>query len=69
MNDLIEQYKAQIEALQKELERTQNRLGKAQVLITEMYDKMLEYKVQNLDSAIVDLSIQSDEEFFNITAS
>jgi hypothetical protein len=66
MDELKEQYKAQITALQAELERTQNRLGKAQVLITEIYEKMLEYKVQNLDNEIVDGSLQSDEEFFNI---
>lgn len=35
MNELNEQYRAQIEALQKELERTKKRLKKATALIQE----------------------------------
>ncbi|MCH4828253.1 MULTISPECIES: DUF5320 domain-containing protein [Flavobacterium] len=38
MAELMEQYKAQIEALQKELERTKKQLKEATVLIQELHD-------------------------------
>ena len=79
MNDLMEQYKQQIVALQAELERREAqelitnaemnrmraRLGKAQALLVEMYHELVVNNIEVLEPVILQ---QSDEEFFNIVA-
>ena len=55
MNDLILQYKAQIEALQKELAKKNTIIDNANSLITELYEAMKVEQRANFDG--------TDEEF------
>lgn len=48
MNDLIEEYKAQIQALRCELERKNQQIAKANELITELYEAMKDEHHENL---------------------
>lgn len=49
MNDLLEQYKAQIEALQKELEKKNQQIEHANSLISELYVAMRKEQLSNFD--------------------
>ena len=49
MNDLLEQYKAQIEALQKELEKKNDYILKAREIINALYDVMIEEQTNNIE--------------------
>ena len=49
MNDLLQQYKAQIEALQKELEKKNAIIAHANALITELYEVMKAEQKANFD--------------------
>jgi hypothetical protein len=55
MSDLIEQYKAQIKALQKELGKKNIIIDRANSLITELYEAMKVEQRANFDG--------TDEEF------
>ncbi len=48
MEDLLQMYKAQIEALQLELQKKELRLQKAEKLIHEMYNDLKTWKHHNL---------------------
>lgn len=50
MDDLLELQKQQIEALQKELEKKTIYLDKANALIAELYDAMLQDRVDSLSA-------------------
>jgi CRISPR/Cas system-associated endonuclease Cas1 len=49
MNDLIEQYRAQIEALQKELEKKNKHIEFANSLINELYEAMRKEQIANFE--------------------
>ena len=48
MEDLVKQYKAQIEALQLELQKKQKRIDEAEKIMTEMYNDLKKWKHSNL---------------------
>lgn len=48
MEDLVKQYKAQIEALQVELQKKQKRIDEAEKIVTEMYNDLKKWKHSNL---------------------
>ena len=48
MEDLVKQYKAQIEALQVELQKKQKRIDEAEKIMTEMYNDLKKWKHSNL---------------------
>jgi len=59
MKDLLEQYKAQIEALQKELEKKNKHIEFANSLINELYEVMRKEQRANFDG--------TDEEYNQLT--